>query len=136
MRKYCGQNQVKSFKKAHQNMPDVLIGSLIAAEANTGPQQALAPPHVTGHHLQLTNPQCFGAVHLHLHQPLHVGFQNLLQMLVLLILVMVKVRKRRRMRQNILQLHGMSRVTKKHDLILRRENKHFRYPQSHSFNPE
>lgn len=63
---------------AHQDVPDILIGSLVAAEANTGPQQALSSPHVTGHHLQLTNPRGFSAVHLHPHPFLHVGFQNLL----------------------------------------------------------
>lgn len=68
-------------------MPDILIGSLIAAEANTGTEQALTSPHVTGHHVKLTNPGGFSAVHLQLHCSLHVGFQELLQQVVLLILV-------------------------------------------------
>lgn len=68
-------------------MPDIFIGSLVAAEAHTGTQKALPPPHGAGHHVQLTNPCGFSAVHLHFHRPLHVGFQQLLQQLVFLILV-------------------------------------------------
>lgn len=67
-------------------MPDILIGSLVAAEANTGAQQAMSSPHVTGHHVQLTNIHGFRAEHLHCHGPLHVGVQKLLQEVILLIL--------------------------------------------------
>lgn len=74
-------------EEAHQDMPDILIGSLVAAEANTGTQQALPSPQVTGHHLQLTNPHGFSAVHLHLHCLLHVCLQELLQQIILLILM-------------------------------------------------
>lgn len=73
--------------EAHQNVPDVLISSLVAAEANTGPQQARSSPHVTGHHVQLAHPHGFSAVHLHLHSFLHVGFQKLLQHLIFFVLV-------------------------------------------------
>ena len=73
-------------------MPDILIGSLVAAEANTGTEQALSSPHVTGNHLQLTNSGGFRAVHLHPHRPLHVGFQKLLEQLILLILVNINER--------------------------------------------
>lgn len=76
----------QSEEVAHQYVPDVLTGSLVAAEANAGAQQALSPPHVTGHHLQLSHPGGFGAVHLHPHSSLHVGFQELLQLLVFLTL--------------------------------------------------
>lgn len=72
---------------AHQDVPDILTGSLVAAEANTGTQQALSSPHVTGHHLQLTNACAFSAVHLHPHCPLHVGLQELLQQVIFLVLV-------------------------------------------------
>lgn len=72
---------------ADQHVPDVLAGSLVAAEANAGAQQALAAPHVAGHHLQLTDLRAFSAVHLHLHCFLHVGLQDLLQQLIFLILV-------------------------------------------------
>lgn len=68
-------------------MPNIFIGPLVAAEANTSAQQTLPSPHATGHHLQLTNPRGFSAVHLHLHCSLHVGFQNLLQKVIFLILV-------------------------------------------------
>lgn len=75
-------------EEAHQNMPDILVGSMVAAEANAGPQQALSPPHAAGHHLQLTDARGFGAVHHHTHGSLHVSFQNLLQQVILLVLVM------------------------------------------------
>lgn len=77
---------VLAFDGAHQNVPDILIGSLVAAEANTSTQQALPPPHITGHHVHLADPHGFSAVHLHLHPPLHVGLQPLLQQVVFLIL--------------------------------------------------
>lgn len=79
--------QVTVRSAAHQDVPDILTGSLVAAEANTGTQQALSSPHVTGHYLQLTNPHAFSAVHLQLHCSLHVGFQELLQQFIFLILV-------------------------------------------------
>lgn len=71
----------------HQDVPDILIGSLVAAEADTGTEQALSSPHVAGQHLQLADPQGFAAVNLHLHIFLRVGFQDLLQQLILFILV-------------------------------------------------
>lgn len=71
----------------HQDVPDVLIGSLVAAEADAGTEEALSSPHVAGHHLQLTNPQGLAAVNLHLHSFLHVGFQDVLKQLILFILV-------------------------------------------------
>lgn len=80
---------------AHQHVPDVLAGSLVAAEANAGAQQALSSPHVAGHHLQLTHPGAFSAVHLHLHCFLHVGLQDLLQQLIFLILAHSKNRGKR-----------------------------------------
>lgn len=55
-------------------MPDVLIGSLVAAEAHTGSQQALPAPGVTGHHKQVTDLHAFDAVHLHFHQVADVDF--------------------------------------------------------------
>jgi len=72
---------------AHQDVPDVLVGSMVAAEADAGPEQALPPPHVTGHHLQLTERGGFRAVHLHPHRSLRVGLQKLLQQVIFLILV-------------------------------------------------
>lgn len=67
-------------------MPDILIGSLVAAEAYASPEQALAAPHVTGHHKQLTDLHAFDAVHLHFHQVAHVDSQHLLQQIILLVL--------------------------------------------------
>lgn len=80
---------------AHQDVPDILIGSLVAAEADTGTEQTLSSPHVAGHHLQLTDPRGFGAVNLHLHYSLHVGLQELLQQLIFLILVKKKKKNTR-----------------------------------------
>lgn len=71
---------------AHQNMPDILTGSLVATEANASTKKTLSSPHVAGHHLQLTNPHGFSAVNLHLHLSLHVGFQKFLQQVTFFIL--------------------------------------------------
>lgn len=70
----------------HQYMPNILICSLVAAESNTGPQQPLAAPRVVGHHVQLADPRGFSAVHLHPHRLLHVGLQELLQLVIILVL--------------------------------------------------
>lgn len=67
-------------------MPDVLICPLVAAETYTGAEQALSAPHVTGHHKELTDLHGFDAVHLHFHQAVRVGLQDLLQQVVFLIL--------------------------------------------------
>ena len=71
---------------AHQDVPDVLVGPLVAAEADAGTQQPLAPPQGAGHHLQLPQLHGLGAVHLHPHRLLRAGPQQLLQLVVLLIL--------------------------------------------------
>lgn len=81
----------------HQYVPDILISSLVAAEANAGTQEPLAAPHVTGHHVQLSDPRGFSAVHFHPHGLLHVGFQDLLQQVVFLILA-----------QNLKKQHALS----------------------------
>lgn len=67
-------------------MPDILICSLVAAEAYTSTKQALSAPHVTGHHKQVTHLHGFDAVHLHFHQVADVDFQHLLQQIIFLIL--------------------------------------------------
>lgn len=67
-------------------MPDILICPLVAAETYTSAEQALSAPRVTGHHEELTDLHGFDAVHLHFHQAVHVGFQDLLQQVVFLIL--------------------------------------------------
>lgn len=48
-------------------MPDILICSLVAAEAYASTKQALSAPHVTGHHKQVTDLHGFDAVNLHFH---------------------------------------------------------------------
>lgn len=67
-------------------MPDILICSLVAAEAYASTQQALSAPHVTGHHKQVTDLHGFDAVNLHFHQVTDVDSQHLLQQIILLIL--------------------------------------------------
>ena len=71
----------------YQDMPDVLIGPLKAAEAHAGPEQTLPPPHVVGHHLQLPHPLGLHAVQLQLDRFLHIGLQKVFQQVTLLILV-------------------------------------------------
>lgn len=73
-------------KEPHQNMPDILICPLVAAETYTSAQQALSAPRVTRHHEELTDLHGFDAVHLHFYQAVNVGFQDLLQQVVFLIL--------------------------------------------------
>lgn len=77
-KQHMDKSQSPSCRSAHQHVPNILAGSLVTAEANAGPQQTLTSPHVAGHHFQLTDPRRLGAVHLHLHRFLHVGFQQLL----------------------------------------------------------
>lgn len=67
-------------------MPDILICPLVAAETYTSAEQALSAPRVTGHHKELTDLHGFDAVHLHFHQAVDVGFQDLLQQVVFRIL--------------------------------------------------
>lgn len=59
-------------EETHQNMPDVLVCSLVAAEAHAGSEQALSAPQVAGHHKQVTHLHAFDAVHLHFHQVANV----------------------------------------------------------------
>ena len=56
----------------HQNMPDVLVGSLEAAEADADSEQSLAAPHVGRHDLQLADPLRLAAVDQHLGLLLHL----------------------------------------------------------------
>ena len=67
-------------------MPDVLVGPLVAAEADAGAQQPLAPPQGARHHLQLPELHGLSAVHLHSHRLIRAGLQQLLQLVVLLVL--------------------------------------------------
>lgn len=70
----------------HQDVPNVLIGSFEAAEADADPQEALAPPHVAGRHRDLPHVQRLAAVHLHLDGPLHVQLQQLFEVVVVFVL--------------------------------------------------
>lgn len=67
-------------------MPDVLTGSFKAAEPHAGAEQTLAPPHVAGCHLQLSQALGFRVVHFEFHRLLHVGLQEFFQQVALLIL--------------------------------------------------
>ena len=73
----------------YQDMPDVLVGPLKAAETHTGPEQTLPPPHVVGHHLQLPYPLGLHTVQLQLDWFLHIGFQKVFQQVTLFILVVL-----------------------------------------------
>lgn len=75
-----------TFKVPHQDMPDILIGSLVTAESDTGTQKALAAPHVTGNHFQLSNPQGFRAIDLQFDWFLHIGFEQVFECVILLVL--------------------------------------------------
>lgn len=67
---------------AHQDMPDVLIGSFEAAEADADPQKPLAPPRVARRDGGLPHGLRLAVVQQHLDGQLHVGFQQLLQRVV------------------------------------------------------
>ena len=67
-------------------MPNVLIGSFKAAEADASTQQALTTPHVTGCHLQFPHPLGFGVVHLKFDRFLHIGFEEVFQQVTFFIL--------------------------------------------------
>lgn len=67
-------------------MPDVLIGSFKAAEADTGTKQTLTAPHVTGCHLQFPHPLGFRVVHFKFYGFLHIGFQKVFQQVAFFIL--------------------------------------------------
>lgn len=67
-------------------MPHVLTGPAEAAEAHASSQQALAAPHVAGHHLHLSHPHGLHVEHLQLHRLLHIGLQQCLQRVILLVL--------------------------------------------------
>lgn len=58
----------------YQNMPNVLVGSFEAAEADAGAQQTLTPPHVTGYHLQFPHPLAFWVEYFKFDCFLHIGF--------------------------------------------------------------
>ena len=67
-------------------MPNILIGSFKAAEADASAKQTLTAPHVTGCHLQFPHPLGFGVVHLKFDRFLHIGFKEVFQQVAFLIL--------------------------------------------------
>lgn len=70
----------------YQDMPNILIGSFKAAEADTSAQQTLTTPHVTGYHLQLPHPLGFRVVHFKFDRFLHICFQEVFQQVTFFIL--------------------------------------------------
>lgn len=68
-----------------QHVPNIFVGPIEAAEPDANPQQALAAPQVAGCDRGLPQLQGFAAVDEHLHRLLHVGFQQVLQSVVVLI---------------------------------------------------
>lgn len=76
--------------ETHQHMPDVLIGSFEAAEADADTQKALASPHVARGDGGLPQLQCLAAIHQHLHRLLHVSLQEVLQRVVVFVLHFTK----------------------------------------------
>ena len=75
-------------------MPDILIGSLKAAEANGDAQQTLASPHVTRGNGGLPQLQGLGGVDQHPDWLLNAGLQQVLQCVIIFVLEnMRKLRK-------------------------------------------
>lgn len=70
----------------YQHVPNIFVGPIETAEPDANPQQALAAPQVAGCDRGLPQLQGFAAVDEHLHRLLHVGFQQVLQSVVVLIL--------------------------------------------------
>lgn len=68
-----------------QHVPNIFVGPIEAAEPDANPQQALAAPQVAGCDRGLPQLQGFAAVDEHLHRLLHIGFQQVLQSVVVLI---------------------------------------------------
>lgn len=66
-------------KQPHQDMPNIFIGSLEAAEANADSQKPLAAPHVAGRDRRLPHCQRLAAIQQHLDGLLHVHLQQLFQ---------------------------------------------------------
>lgn len=75
-----------SGEQNYQDMPDIFICSLEAAEADTSSQQALSTPHIAGDHLQSSDLHGLGAVHLHPDWFLHIGLQQIFQHFIFLVL--------------------------------------------------
>lgn len=67
-------------------MPNILTGAFKAAEADTGTQQTLTTPHVTGGHLQFLHPLSFKVVHFKFDSFLHIGFEEVFQQVAFFIL--------------------------------------------------
>lgn len=74
----------------HQNMPNVLIGSLEAAESNADSEKATAAPRVAGRDGGLPHRERLAAVQQHLHGPLHVDPQQLLKRVVIPVLLQIR----------------------------------------------
>lgn len=70
----------------HQNMPDVLIGSLKAAKADADPQKTLTAPHVAGSNSSFPQLQGFAAVHQHFHRFFNTSLQYVFQRVIILVL--------------------------------------------------
>lgn len=72
-------------------MPNILIGSFKAAEANAEPQKALAAPRVAGRDGCLPDSLRPAVVQQHLDRPLHVHSQQLFQGVVVPVLLQTHV---------------------------------------------
>lgn len=70
----------------YQDVPHVLIGSFKTAETDTGPQQTLTTPHVTGRHLQFPHPLGFRVVHFKFDRFFYIGFKEVFQQVALFVL--------------------------------------------------
>jgi hypothetical protein len=70
----------------YQHMPNVFVGPVKAAETNANPQQALAAPQVARCDRGLPQLQGFAAVDEHFYRLLNVGFQQILQSVIVFIL--------------------------------------------------
>ncbi len=81
----CLQLSLIAFS-THQNMPDVLIGSLKAAKADADPQKPLTAPHVAGSNSSFPQLQGFAAVHQHFHRFFNTSLQYVFQRVIILVL--------------------------------------------------
>lgn len=71
----------------HQDMPNIFIGSLEAAEPNADTEKATAAPRGAGRDGGLPHRKGLAAVQQHLHRPLYIDLQKLFQRVVIPVLL-------------------------------------------------